>query len=90
MSHLSKNKSRLVARVRRLVGQLQAVERALDTDAACGEILNQVASIKGAISGLTAELIEAHIREHVLNATSDDDRRDGADELMDAVRTYLK
>jgi DNA-binding FrmR family transcriptional regulator len=90
MSHLIKNKPRLVARVRRLIGQLEAVERALDTDAACGEILNQVASIRGAVGGLTAELIEAHVREHILNAAGDEERRDGADELMDAVRTYLK
>jgi DNA-binding FrmR family transcriptional regulator len=90
MSHLSKNKSKLIARVRRLIGQLGAVERALEADEPCGDILNQVASIRGAISGLTAELIEDHLTEHVVNAASDAARREGADELIDAVRTYLK
>jgi DNA-binding FrmR family transcriptional regulator len=90
MTHLSKNKTKLIARVRRLVGQLEAVERALDADAPCGDILNQVASIRGAITGLTAELIEEHVEEHVLNAGDEAARREGASELIDAVRTYLR
>lgn len=90
MSHLSKNKTKLIARVRRLRGQLEAVERALEADAPCGDVLNQVASVRGAIGGLTAELIEDHITEHVVKADSDAARRDGAAELINAVRTYLK
>lgn len=92
MAHTTKNKAKLLARVRRLKGQIEAVERSLQAEAPCGEVLNLVASMRGAVTGLTAELIEEHIREHVSNPDKDDDphRAQGAAELIEVVRTYLK
>ncbi|CZT34020.1 metal/formaldehyde-sensitive transcriptional repressor [Rhizobium sp. 9140] len=92
MSHMSKNKTKLIARVRRLKGQLEAIERALDADEPCGAVLNQVASVRGAVTGLTAELIEDHIRNHVADPDTDDDpeRARGAADLIEVMRTYLK
>ncbi|PYE46782.1 DNA-binding FrmR family transcriptional regulator [Rhizobium sp. PP-WC-2G-219] len=92
MSHMSKNKTKLIARVRRLKGQLEAIERALEADEPCGTILNQVASVRGAVTGLTAELIEDHIRNHVADPDTDDDpeRARGAADLIEVMRTYLK
>lgn len=92
MPHTTQHKTRLLARVRRLKGQMEAVERALEAGAPCGDILNLVASIRGAVSSLTAELIEDHIREHVSNPDRDEDRTraQGAAELIGVVRTYLK
>ncbi|MDT1062475.1 metal/formaldehyde-sensitive transcriptional repressor [Paracoccus sp. CPCC 101403] len=92
MSHTTKQKSKLLARVRRLKGQIEAIERSLEAEAPCGEVLNLVASVRGAVSGLTAELIEDHIREHISNPDKDDDtdRAQGAAELIDVIRTYLK
>ncbi|MDT0576481.1 metal/formaldehyde-sensitive transcriptional repressor [Croceicoccus sp. F390] len=91
MSHTSSDK-KLLARVRRLKGQLEAVERALESEAPCGEILNLVASVRGAVNGLTVELIEDHIREHVSNPETDSDkaRGQGAGDLIQVIRTYLK
>lgn len=92
MSHLTRNKTKLLARVRRLKGQVEAIERALEAEAPCGDILNLTASVRGAFSGLTAELIEDHIREHISNPDKDEDRdrAQGAAELIEAVRMYLK
>lgn len=92
MSHTVRKKAKLLARVRRLKGQMEAVERALEAEAPCGDVLNLVASIRGAVSGLTAELIEDHIREHLADPDNDADeaRAKGAAELIEAVRTYLK
>lgn len=47
MSHAARNKDKLIARVRRLQGQLEGVERALEADAECAEIMRQLASIRG-------------------------------------------
>jgi FrmR/RcnR family transcriptional regulator, repressor of rcnA expression len=88
--HTQKHKDRLIGRVRRLKGQLEGVERALNGEAPCGEILRQLASIRGAISGLTAEVMEHHLREHVLEAETEADRRLGGEELRGVLRTYLK
>jgi DNA-binding FrmR family transcriptional regulator len=92
MSHLIANRDKLKARLGRLQGQLAAVERLLDADRPCGEVLNLVASIRGAVNGLTAELMEDHIRSHVSDPETEDDtaRAKGATELIAAVRSYLK
>ncbi|BDA84597.1 hypothetical protein Sa4125_21390 [Aureimonas sp. SA4125] len=92
MAHLSKDPTKLVARIRRVQGQLDAVARALETDAPCGEVLQLVASIRGAVNGLTVELIEDHVRHHVVDpdAEADPDRAKGAAELLAVLRTYLK
>lgn len=91
MGHTSTN-PKLLARVKRLKGQIEAIERALEAQAPCGEILNQVASVRGAVNGLTVELIEDHMREHVSNPDNDPDaaRARGAADLIQVVRTYLK
>lgn len=83
MGHMSDDK-KLLARVKRLKGQLEAVERAIETQAPCGEILNLVASVRGAVNGLTVELIEDHVREHVSNPDTDTDkeRAKGAADLI--------
>ncbi|WP_449393790.1 metal/formaldehyde-sensitive transcriptional repressor [Devosia riboflavina] len=92
MSHTIAQKPKILARVRRLKGQLEAVERALEAEADCADILNLVASVRGAVNGLTVELIEDHIRHHVADPDTDTDphRAEGAAELIDVIRTYLK
>jgi FrmR/RcnR family transcriptional regulator, repressor of frmRAB operon len=92
MAHLQADKAKLVARVRRLQGQLDAVARSLDEGAPCGDVLQLVASVRGAVNGLTLELIEDHVRNHVVDPDreSDPDRAKGAADLLAVVRTYLK
>jgi DNA-binding FrmR family transcriptional regulator len=92
MAHTIKEKTKLLARVRRIKGQAEAVERALEAELGCTDVLMLVASMRGAINGLTAELMEDHIRHHVVNPDKepDADRAKGAAELIEAVRTYLK
>ena len=90
MSHTSRQKDKLIARVRRIKGQLEGVERALDSEAACVEVLRQIASVRGAVSGLTAEVMEDHLREHVLSATSDRQRHQAGAEMIEVIRAYMK
>lgn len=90
MTHTVQHQAKLLARVRRLKGQMEAIERAIEAEAPCGEVLNLVASVRGAVGGLTAELIEDHVREHVLEEADAAVRAQGAAELIEVVRTYLK
>lgn len=92
MSHTVKEKARLLARVRRIRGQVEAVERALEAEIGCTDVLQLVASVRGAMNGLTVELIEEHMRHHVTDPARepDPDRARGAAELIDVIRTYLK
>ena len=92
MSHTIKTRSKLIARVRRIRGQAEAVERALEAEIGCTDVLMLVASMRGAINGLTVELMEDHIRHHVVDPAREPDsaRAQGATELIDVLRTYLK
>lgn len=90
MSHTIRDKEKLIARVRRLKGQIEGIERALDAEKSCGEILRQLASARGAMTGLTVEVMEDHLREHVLQAKTDANRQQGGEELIDVIRTYMK
>jgi len=92
MGHTVREKSKLVARVRRIKGQVEAIERALDAEVGCSNVLQLIASVRGAMNGLMAEVMEDHIRLHVVDPAreADPDRAKGAGELIDVVRTYLK
>ncbi|MGF9692964.1 Ni(II)/Co(II)-sensing transcriptional repressor DmeR [Rhizobium sp. 0TCS1.26] len=90
MSHTIRDSDKLLARVRRLKGQMQAVERSLEAGTPCGEVLQLLASIRGALSGLTGEVMQAHLHEHVLHAESHAEREKAAEELAAALRTYIR
>lgn len=92
MGHINREKTKLLNRVRRIRGQVEAIERALEGENDCVQVLQLIASTRGAINGLMAEVLEDHVREHVAapNGISDVERAKGADELVDVIRTYFK
>jgi DNA-binding FrmR family transcriptional regulator len=90
MSHTIREKHKLLQRVRRIRGQVEAVERALEQEIGCADVLQLIASVRGAINGLMGEVMEDHIREHILAAPNETQRRHGSEELMEVVRAYLK
>ncbi|HXO30253.1 MAG TPA: metal/formaldehyde-sensitive transcriptional repressor [Thermoanaerobaculia bacterium] len=91
MSHVIRNKTKLVQRVARIRGQLDAVARALDEGIECGEVLRVIASARGAMNGLMAEVLEDHIRAHVFGGeVAGSSGSQAAEELIDVVRSYLK
>lgn len=90
MGHLSRDNSKLIARLRRIKGQVEGVERALENDADCNEVLRQIASIRGAMTGLTNEVFEEHLRNHVVDAADGPAREKGADEMIQILKSYLK
>ena len=91
MSHTIRNKMKLGKRVARIRGQVDAVARALDDEAECGEVLRLIASARGAMNGLMAEVLEDHIRAHAFRGVKPkSDDAQAADELVEVVRSYLK
>jgi FrmR/RcnR family transcriptional regulator, repressor of frmRAB operon len=91
MSHTIVQKAKLINRVRRIQGQVEAVIRALESEAECGEVLQRIAAARGAMDGLMSEVLEGHIRQHVLAPTRKPlERERFAGELIDVVRAYLK
>jgi DNA-binding FrmR family transcriptional regulator len=92
MAHTIHDKKKLLNRVRRIRGQVEAVERALEGEDECSPILQTIAACRGALNGLMAEILEGHIREHVLDPgrKATGAQREATAELIDVVRTYLK
>ena len=91
MSHVSREKTKLLNRLRRLRGQIEAIERAVEADSECARVLQQATACRGALEGFIAEVIEDHIREHMVDpaAVAGDQRRQAADELIEIVHAYL-
>ena len=92
MTHNARDKEKLLVRVRRIRGQVEALERALKEEQDCGDLLQLVAACRGALHGLMAELVEGHIRFQVLdqNKGKDSPQMVAAEELIGIVRAYLK
>jgi DNA-binding FrmR family transcriptional regulator len=92
MSHTIREKQKLLARVRRIRGQVEALERALVEEAGCEPVMHQIVGIRGAVTGLMAEVVEDHVRSHLVgpqkNAASLDTR--AAEQLIDVMHSYLK
>jgi DNA-binding FrmR family transcriptional regulator len=90
MVHLRHNPD-LLARVRRIAGQVAAVERGLGGEADCAELLQLVAAVRGAVGGLMDQIIAEHLAEHVAApGLTDADRARAAEELMAVIRRYAK
>lgn len=91
MSHTTKNKKKLLSRIRRIKGQADAIERALEGDGECEDILQLVASCRGALNGLMAELIEGHVRFHVLSPEQKTlpSQLEAAEDLISLVKRYF-
>jgi DNA-binding FrmR family transcriptional regulator len=93
MAHIAspEENEALLKRVRRIAGQIGALERAIEGQAECSDILHLAAAARGAMNGLLDEVLEAHLREHVAKpGLSDKARKHGAEEIMQAIKRYAK
>ena len=92
MSHTIREKQKLLARVRRIRGQVEAIERALNGEAGCDRVMHLIAGVRGAIGGLMAEIVEDHVRTHLVDADQHPNalNTEAAEQLFEVVRTYLK
>lgn len=90
MAHTIREKTKLIARVRRIRGQVEAVERALTSESECTDVLRLIASVRGAVNGLMGEVMQDHILEHVVGAASEAERTKSAEEFAEIVKSYLK
>ena len=91
MPHTLRDREKLKSRLKRIRGQIDAVERVLDDAHNCGDVLQQIAAIRGAVAGLLGEVLEGHVREHLAGQRlTSADRESAADEIIEVLRRYLK
>ena len=92
MTHVIYEKQKLLNRIRRLRGQVDAIERAIETEAGCNEVMRQLATVRGAINGMMAEVVEDHIQMHMVDANRKATKKEieAADELVEVLRAYIR
>lgn len=93
MPHSPQEKKKAISRLRRIRGQAEALERAVDGGTSCGALLQQISALRGAVNGLMAEVLESHLRETFApldGAKLPAKRRSDVDDVLTLVRSYLK
>jgi FrmR/RcnR family transcriptional regulator, repressor of frmRAB operon len=89
MSHTIRNKEKLLKRIRRIRGQVDAVERALEAGKECSDVLHAISAARGAMNGLMSEVLEDHIRCHVGTNGSRVNKKD-VEDVIEVMRSYMK
>lgn len=91
MSHTIRDRKPLLTRVRRIKGQMQALEALLEESGDCAAVLQQIAAVRGAVAGLMTQVLEGHIREHLGDpeATAAERAQD-VEQVVAALRSYLR
>ena len=91
MSHIEKEKQKLVARIKRIRGQVDSIERSLSSGDDCADVLMLLANVRGGVNSLMAEVLEDHIRLHMMSSEKGSlPPTELAEDLIDLVRAYLK
>lgn len=92
LAHILRDKKKMLNRVRRIRGQVESIENAIEREADCSDILHTISACRGAINSLMAEVLEGHIRFHVVDPDQHptSERAKAAQELIDVLRSYLR
>jgi len=88
--HTGPEKQKLLNRIRRLRGQIDSIERALDGDAGCTEIMRLLTTARGAINGAMAEVVEDHIQMHMMDHRPTRGESEAASELVEVLKSYIR
>ena len=90
MAHTTRDKVKLLNRARRIRGQVEAIERALAEERDCAEVMHLLAACRGAVGSLTAEVLEGHVRDHIVDPDGDTKRARAAADLVEVLRSYVR
>jgi len=91
MAHTARDKKPMLTRIRRIKGQAEALEKAVEEETECSAVLQQIAAIRGAVNGLMTEVLEGHIREHLgADEVSSSQRQHDMEQVVQVLRSYLK
>jgi DNA-binding FrmR family transcriptional regulator len=90
MPHIIANKEKLLLRIKKIKGQLGSIEKAIEEERDCFKVLQQISASRGAIGSLMNEVLQDHIKEHLGNHVSEEERESEIVNLISLLKTYLK
>jgi DNA-binding FrmR family transcriptional regulator len=86
-------KHALITRLHRIEGQVRGIERMLDEDRSCIEVLTQIAAARTALEQVGAKLLERHVTHCIADALASADARAASArsaEMLDAVQRFVR
>ncbi len=90
MSHTVRHKKMLLTRLKKIQGQSAALEKMLNREHECAEVLQQLAAIRGAVNGMMMQVIQGHLTDHVVKEPEEGQREADLDVVMQVIKSYLK
>jgi DNA-binding FrmR family transcriptional regulator len=90
MAHVTAHRKKILSRVRRIGGQVTALEKSLGADIDCAAVLTQIAAVRGAVQGLMMQVLDDHLREHVAGEASHRRRARELALVSALMRTYVR
>lgn len=90
MAHTTKDKAKIISRINRIKGQLDAFSKAVESDQDCYQNMQLLTSCRGALNGLMAEVVEGHIRDHIVEAENKKEASESGEDLIEIMRSFLK
>lgn len=90
MAHAIKGKSKILGRVNRIKGQLEAFSKAIESEQDCYQVMQLLASCRGALNGLMSEVVEGHIRENIVEAENKKLAAESGVDLIEIMKSFLK
>ena len=89
----AKDKNALVKRLHRIEGQVRGIERMVEDDRYCIDVLTQISAVTTALESLAVRILDEHVRHCVAGALSSGDQAEAAqktDELLRAVQRFAR
>lgn len=90
MAHVTTHRRKILTRVRRIGGQVAALEKSLEAEIDCAAVLTQIAAVRGAVQGLMMEVLDDHLREHVAGEPNRRARERELAAVAALMRTYVR
>ena len=90
MAHVTEHRGKLLTRIRRIGGQVAALEKSLESDIDCAAVLTQIAAVRGAVQGLMMEVLDDHLHEHVVAEPNGKVRAKELAIVTALMRTYVR
>jgi DNA-binding FrmR family transcriptional regulator len=90
MAHTVREKNKILARVNRIKGQLEAFSKAIESEEDCYKVMQLLSSVRGALNGLMGEVVEGHIREHIIEAENKKLAEESGEDLIEIMKSFWK
>jgi len=85
-----KDKSDILKRLNRIEGQVKGIQKMIQEEKQCGDVLTQISAARAAITKVGSLLLEKYSKDCLLNSINSEDKEKAIDNLLDTIQKFLK